>query len=156
MAAGALVVSASLVLTLGTVGGTTHRTVATSVHASTSTPPETPVAFLDELASAMRTGDVAFMDSRLNAAVISRYGEGSCRAAVATYTDPTANFVVHAASLPGVYHYRAADRTTVVPDTITARATFTHDGQPAAVVVHLSRTKSGTLSWFTDCVSAKR
>src|SRR5271163_3018600 len=78
MAAGALVVSASLVLTLGTVGGTTHRTVATSVHASTSTPPETPVAFLDELASAMRTGDVAFMDSRLNAAVISRYGEGSC------------------------------------------------------------------------------
>jgi len=156
MAAGALVVAASLVLTLGTVGGTTNRTVTTSVHTSTSTPPETPVAFLDELATAMRTGDVAFLVSRLNSAVISRYGESSCRAAVATYTDPTAAFVVQATSSPNDYHYRAADRTTVIPETITARATFTHDGQPVAVVVHLSRTKSGSLSWFTDCLSSKQ
>ncbi len=156
MAVGALLVVVSLVLTLGTIGKTTHRTVSTSVASSTSAPTQTAAGFLDDLASAMRTGNVDFMVSALNPAVIARYGESSCRAAVATYTDPTAAFSVQSTSPPADYSYRAAGRASVIPDTITAKVTFTHDGQPVPVVVHLSQTKNGKLSWFTDCVGPKQ
>ncbi len=150
---GAAVMVASVALTLGNVGATSTRTVSRSNGGTASAPGsvETPEAFLNKLATAMRQGDVDFMVSRLNPSVIARYGSAECRTAVATYTDPTAAFSVQSTSSPSDYTYTAAGVTTVIPDTITLQATFTHQGQPAPLTVHLSRTGDGILTWYTDC-----
>ena len=150
---GAAVMVVSVALTLGKVGATSTRTVSRSNGGPVSAPGsvETPAAFLNELAAAMRQGDANFMFSRLNSAVIARYGSPACRTAVTTYTDPTAAFTIQSTSSPSDYTYTAAGVTTVVPDTITLQAIFTHQGQPNPVTVHLSRIRSGILTWYTDC-----
>jgi hypothetical protein len=150
---GAAIMVVSVALTLGNVGATTTRTTARSNGGSASAPGavETPTAFLNQLASAMRQGDVNFMLSRLNSAVIARYGSPACRAAVATYTDPTAAFAIQSTSSPSDYTYTAAGVTTVIPDTIALQAIFTHQGQPNPVTVHITRIRSGVLTWYTDC-----
>jgi len=89
--------------------------------------------------------------TRLNPAVIARYGVGACRTIVATYTDPTAAFSVQSTSSPADYTYTAAGVTSVIPNTITAQVTFTKKGQPMPLTVHLSRTNAGKLTWYTDC-----
>lgn len=150
---GAAVMVVSVALTLGNVGSTSARTVSRSNGGSVPAPGsvETPAAFLNQLATAMRQGNVDFMVSRLNPAVIARYGTPECRTAVATYTDPTAAFSVQSTSSPADYTYTAAGVTTVIPNTITLQAMFTHQGQPTPLTVHLSRTGAGILTWYTDC-----
>jgi hypothetical protein len=150
---GAAVIVVSVALTLGNVGATSTRTVSRSNGGSVSAPgsAETPAAFLNKLATAMRQGNVDFMVSRLNPAVIARYGSPECRTAVAAYTDPTAAFSVQSTSSPADYNYTAAGVTTVIPGTITLQAIFTHQGQPNPLTVHLSRTGAGILTWYTDC-----
>lgn len=150
---GAAVMVVSVALTLGNVGATATRTTARSNGGSVSAPGsvETPAAFLNKLAAAMRQGDVNFMLSRLNPVVIAGFGSLACRTAVATYTDPTAAFAIQSTSSPSDYTYTAAGVTTVIPDTIALKAIFTHQGQPNPVTVHLSRTRSGVLTWYTDC-----
>jgi hypothetical protein len=153
MIVGAAVMVVSVALSLGNVGATTTRSIARSSGGGVSTPGsvETPAAFLNQLAAAMRQGDVNFMLSRLNPAVIARYGSPACRTAVATYTDPTAAFSIQSTSPPADYTYTAAGSTSVIPDTTTLQATFTHQGQPNPVTVHLSRTRTGILTWYTNC-----
>ncbi len=149
MVAGAALVTVSLVLTFGHVGRSATTTVSSTSTAAHSA--ETPAAFLDELAGAMRSGNVDFMVARLNPAVIAHYGRASCRQAVVSYIDPTAAFTLQSASPPADYTYTVSGTSVVVPDTITAQATFTRQGHPGPVTAHLSRTSKGELTWFTDC-----
>jgi hypothetical protein len=151
--AGALLMVLSVALTFAKVGATTTRTVSRSVvhSAPTTTSVESPTSFLDQLAQAMRSGDVNFMVSRLNPAVIARYGSAACRTAAGTYADPTAAFAVQSVSSPGDYTYTAAGTTSVIPNSITAQVTFTHKGPAVPITAHLSRSDAGTWTWYTNC-----
>jgi hypothetical protein len=154
VALGAGLMVVGVALTLGKVGATTTTNTTSSRHAaSASLAPahETATAFLNELAGAIRSGDVTFMESRLNPAVIAHYGASACRATVAKYTDPTAAFGVLSVSAPADYRYVVAGVTKVIPDTLTLHVAFTQHGTAAPEVIHLSRTSKGTLSWYTDC-----
>ena len=71
-------------------------TVAPAPLSTTSTlaPVESPAEFLALLAAAYRSDDVDFLASRLNPAVIERFGEEACRANLTFTPDPTAAFTV--------------------------------------------------------------
>lgn len=155
VALGAGLMVAGVALTLGKVGATTTTTTSSQRAAASSAAPapETATGFLDQLAGAIRSGDVSFMASRLNPAVIAHYGASACRATVATYADPTAAFSVQSVSAPADYRYVVGGAAKVIPDTLTLHVTFTQHGTPAPEVIHLSRTPQGTLTWYTNCGS---
>ncbi len=152
---GALVVVLGLVLTFSKVGGTTTQTVTRSVatNGGGTSSAETPAAFLNMLASAIRSGDVQFMVTRLNPAVIAAYGSSACQKTVATYTDPTAAFSVGSTGSPAAYSYTVDGKTRIVPDTITAQVIFTQQGKAAPETIHLSRRSDGKLTWYTACTA---
>jgi hypothetical protein len=151
---GAVLMVAGIALTLGKVGATTTTTRSQPAAASSAAPAhETAAAFLNQLAAAIRSGDVTLMESRLNPAVIADYGASACRATVATYTDPTAAFSVQSASAPADYRYVVGGVAKVIPDTLTLHVSFTQHGTSAPEIIHLSRTPNGTLTWYTDCGS---
>ncbi len=151
---GVVLMVAGVALTLGKVGATTTTTRSQPTASSSAAPAhETATAFLNQLAAAIRSGDVTFMESRLNPAVIAHFGASACRATVATYTDPTAAFSVQSASAPADYSYVVAGVTKVIPNTLTAHVTFTQRGTSAAEIIHLSRMPNGTLTWYTSCGS---
>lgn len=117
---------------------------------ATPAPVETPQRFLDELAQAMRSGDVDFMAARLAPAVIARFGDTACRAAVARFTDPTAAFIVIHVAPPAPYVYTTDTRSTTVPGTLAVTSDQTHQGTIMEVTVHLTPV-GDQLRWFTDC-----
>jgi len=122
---------------------------------TTSATGETPTAFLDALAAAIRSGDVNFMLSRLNPAVVTRYGEAQCRAFLPSLTDVTAQFTVKQVGTPAPFNW-ATDantpkaRSTIVPNTLTIAVDDVLRGRTTAATVHV--TKVGDhYTWFTNC-----
>ena len=130
-ALGALVVVLGLVLTFSKVGGTTTQTVTRSVatNGGGTSSAETPAAFLNMLASAIRSGDVQFMVTRLNPAVIAAYGSSACRKTVATYTGSDGAFSIGSTGSPTAYSYTVDGKTRIVPDTITGSGDVHAAGQ---------------------------
>ena len=121
----------------------------TAAHPSASGA-ETPAAFLDILAAALRNGDDNFLLTRLNPAVIDRFGSSTCKRSVASLHDPTARFVVDSVSGPAPYEWHTDNRTTTVPGTLTVTADRTRSNQTSRVTLHLTPV-DGKLTWFTDC-----
>jgi hypothetical protein len=117
---------------------------------ATPSPQETPQQFLDMLAQAMRTGDVAFMLNRLHPVVIARFGSDVCRTAVAKLTDPTAAFNVKRVDAPAPYDYRTDTRSTTVAETTAVTVDRTRQGQTAQLTVHVTLVDA-RFRWFTDC-----
>jgi hypothetical protein len=150
---GGVLMMVGLALTLGKIGSstTTSRSHLNAPSAATATTQETATAFLSHLATAIRSGDVTFMVSRLNPKVIADYGASACRATIATYRDPTAAFSVQSTSAPANYDYVVAGLTKVIPDTLTLHVSFTQHGTSTPEVIHLSRIPNGTLTWYTNC-----
>jgi hypothetical protein len=117
---------------------------------ATPVPVETPEQFLAQLAQAMRGGDASFMLARLHPAVIARFGEAACRAAVAKLTDATAAFIVISVGPPAPYVYTTGTTSTTVPGTLPVTVDRTRQGVIMESTVHLTPVGS-QLRWFTDC-----
>jgi hypothetical protein len=122
---------------------------------STTGAGETPTAFLDALAAASRTGDVAFLFGRLNPAVITRYGEAQCRTALLGFTDVTAQFAVKQAAAPAPYNWATEAgtpdaRSTIVPDTTTVQVDRVARSQTTATTIHITKV-GDRFTWFIDC-----
>ncbi len=117
---------------------------------STIAPAETPELFLGLLAAAYRSDDVDFLVSRLNPAVIERFGEEACRANLTFPPDPTAAFTVKSVSEPQPYDYKTDTRTTTVPNTLFVDVDQVGGGSTQAVTVHLTPV-DGKLTWFRNC-----
>lgn len=133
-----------------TVAPTTTPPGPTSTSPTATAPSETPESFLAQLASALRTGDTKFLDARLHPAVIERFGEAACIAALPALTDPTAAFTVKSVEKPAPYEWKIGDKSTTVPDTVAVQVTRTRKGQALDVTVHVTLV-DGTYRWFTDC-----
>ena len=145
LAAGLAVIGLSVGLMLARVGATT-TTKPTGPPA-----PEAPSAFLAQLGAALRQGDVDVLLSRLDPAVIQRFGVNACRAHLSQLRDPTASFSVLSTGTPGVYVFATGSQRTEVPDTVPVSVRFTERGVTRTETVHLARLASGRLAWFTDC-----
>jgi hypothetical protein len=117
---------------------------------STLAPVESPAEFLELLAAAYRADDVDFLVSRLNPAVIERFGVDACRANLTFVPDPTAAFTVKSVSAPQPYDYKTDTRTTTVPDTLFVDVDQAGGGSTQAVTVHLTPV-GGKLTWFRNC-----
>ena len=102
------------------------------------------------LAAAYRSDDVDFLVSRLNPAVIERFGEEACRANLTFTPDPTAAFTVKNVSAPQPYDYKTDTRTTTVPNTLFVDVDQVGGGSTQAVTVHLTPI-DGKLTWFRNC-----
>ena len=127
-------------------------TVAPAPLSTTSTlaPVESPAEFLALLAAAYRSDDVNFLVSRLNPAVIERFGDEACRANLTFTPDPTAAFTVKSVSAPQPYEYKTDTRTTTVPNTLFVDVDQVGGGSTQAVTVHLTPV-DGRLTWFRNC-----
>jgi hypothetical protein len=134
---------------------TASTTVAPSVSLTTTStvpPTETPQEFLTLLATAYRKDDVDFLVSRLNPAVIDRFGVDACRANLTFPPDPTAAFTVKNVSAPMPFEYTTDTRSTTVPDTLFVDVDQVGGGSEVSVTVHLTPV-DGKLTWFRNCGS---
>jgi len=123
-----------------------------SLTTTSTVPAETPEVFLGLLAAAYRTDDVDFLVSRLNPAVIERFGVDACRANLTFTPDPTAAFTVKSVTGPQPYDYNTDTRTTTVPNTLFVDVDQVGGGSTQAVTVHLTPV-NGQLTWFRNCGS---
>ena len=123
-----------------------------SLTTTSTVPAETPEVFLGLLAAAYRTDDVDFLVSRLNPAVIERFGVDACRANLTFTPDPTAAFTVKSVSEPQPYDFKTDTRTTTVPNTLFVDVDQVGGGSTQAVTVHLTPL-NGQLTWFRNCGS---
>lgn len=145
--------AASPAPTTSSASSVASATVTPPVSLTTTTtvaPTETPEEFLTSLAAAYRTDDVDFLVTRLNPAVIDRFGDEACRANLTFPPDPTAAFTVKAVSAPMPYDYATDTRTTTVPDTLFVDVDQVGGGSTVAVTVHLTPI-DGKLTWFRNC-----
>jgi len=139
---------------LGDWGATTSTAAAKKPAPSTTAPPaktETPEQFLDELATAVRGGDVSFQLSRLHPAVIGRYGTDQCRADIVTRTDPSRRYVVKSVSPTArPYEYASDGQSVTIAEAITVEADVVDHGQTQPVTLHLAKADGG-YAYFSDC-----
>ena len=110
------------------VVGTT-RAAPASPPGSTVKPTETPAQFLDAPAKALRDGDATFLFTRLHPAVLTRYGESTCRTYTAAQHDATTQFTVTRVGAKGDYAYTTDAQTTTVPNTLTVDVERVANGQ---------------------------
>jgi hypothetical protein len=142
---GAALLALSLVLTFTKASATSTTTVKVT-GALTQ-----PASFLDNLAVALRSGDVTYLQAHLDPAVVARYGGSACGAHLARLTDPTAAFSVQSVSPPMPYVYATPSGSTTVPQTLSIVTRTTSHGSTSTATVHLARLPSGALAWFTAC-----
>jgi hypothetical protein len=143
--AGVACLAASLVLTFAKSGSTSATTVAvTGADAS-------PTGFLNELGAALRSGNVGFLQSHLDPAVLQVSGNQACATHLAALKDPTASFQVRSIGSPSTYVYAAGGQSLSIPNTIPVSVVYTQKGVPTNTTVHLARLPSGALAWFTAC-----
>lgn len=111
---------------------------------------ETVQEFLPLFGAAFRSGDAAFLLSRLHPAVITLYGQQQCETYTATLTDPSRAYRFTSVSAPGPYAYSPDGRSIQIPDVLTVRVRQTAYGQRTTGPIHLA-VVDGTVRWFTDC-----
>jgi hypothetical protein len=124
--------------------------VASSTTTTTPQPAEDPAQFLAALAGAFRAGDTNYLMSRLNPAVIGRYGNPQCLSTLATAQDPSAEFVVKTVSEPAEFAWTTDERTVPVADTLTVEVDRVQRGVTQAAVLHVTPV-NGQFTWFVDC-----
>jgi hypothetical protein len=117
---------------------------------STTLPAEDPAQFLLALGNAFRVGDTNFLMSRLNPAVIGRYGTPQCLSTLATAQDPSAEFIVKTVSEPIEFAWTTDERTVTVPGTLTVEVDRVQRGVTQAAALHLTAV-DGQFTWFVDC-----
>lgn len=125
-------------------------TTSTLEITSTTTSAETSEAFLEVLATAIRSGDERTLFDRLHPAVLERFGAEACRVHLAAFEDPTVAFAVVSVSEPAVYAWTTTNQTTAVPDTLTVDVDVVRRGEASRAAIHLGQLGK-RLSWFTDC-----
>lgn len=110
--------------------------------------PADPTAFLGQLGRATHTGDVAFLASHLNPAVIDRYGRRQCTVRLRSLTP--VSFEVARVHRAAPYTWETDGLSTVVPHTLAVDVAYTSDGRTADGVVHITEV-GGAFTWYTDC-----
>ena len=162
----ALVVIGVALVIIGVAGATLDwgaddgRTVTTTGSASSSsaaastssTSPEDPQVFFDAFETAVRTGDRAFLFSRLHPAVIERYGEAQCQDSVAQLVDPTVDLHLVSVDGPATFDYATDGLSTPVPNTFVFNVDGTGAGRTGPRQFHLAQV-DGMFRSFTDCGS---
>lgn len=111
---------------------------------------ETLEVFVPRWQAAFRSGDTAFLVSRLHPAVVELYGEATCRASLANATDPTWTFTVQTTERPGTYLYIADDHSTAITEAITVTAELVTKSATSTREFHLASVE-GRIHWFRDC-----
>ena len=121
--------------------------------ATASTPQavtEAPSSFLSRFAQALRQGDAAFLASRVDPVVYSRFGSAQCRAAIPSLFDPTVQLRLVRVTGPEVFDYSTDGHTTAVPDVFVFDVQGTVHGAPAVRRYHFALS-GGTFHYFLDC-----
>ena len=117
---------------------------------ATTVASESPEAFLNELAAAIRGGDSAFLLARLHPVVIQHFGLAACQSALRAYRDTSAKLTVISVGAPTTYAWTAGSQTIPVEGTIPVTVTSVFNGQESQAVVHIALV-DGTMRWFTTC-----
>jgi hypothetical protein len=120
---------------------------------STSTSPissEDVAQFVDALGNALRTGDTNFLVSRLNPAVVSRYGSAQCLGALAAARDASATFTVKQVSDPADYDWTTDGKTISIAETVTVDVDRVQRGVADSASLHVVRV-GGRFTWLVDC-----
>jgi hypothetical protein len=136
--------------TTGTRTTTAPSPAAGARGPATTVASESPEAFLNELAAAIRGGDSAFLLARLHPVVIQHFGLAACQSALRGYRDTSAKFMVISVGAPTTYAWMAGSQTIPVEGTIPVTVTSVFNGQESQAVVHIAPV-DGTLRWFTTC-----
>lgn len=126
---------------------TTTTTTATATTATTTRDVAAAVeAFYASFADALADGDVAFMVGHLDAAVVDRYGEPSCRAYLERLIDAPPAVSLRSVGAAGPFAYETDGVSTTVADAVAVRLTVGGVEQDGHVRVDDDR-----VTWFTDC-----
>lgn len=135
------------VVAAGTLAASLLSVPAASAKAAKS---ESPKAFLTHLAAAFRKGDTKFLFSRLNPAVIERYGRALCQGYMLTEKDTSAKFIVRHVGASEPFEYASDGQSTTVPRTRAVRVTRTRDGSKVDETIHIAL-DGRRQTWFTAC-----
>jgi hypothetical protein len=142
----------------GATGGSSSTQAGGSSTTQSSTTPttvaaaETAASFVAELAAAIRTGNAAFLFSRLNPAVLARFGATTCHTFAASVHDRTARFVVVSVGRSAPYTYTTSGRSTVVQNVVPVTISATRDAHTVRTTIHVAAAGDPVkYSWFTDC-----
>lgn len=137
----------------GDSGSSSTKPAGGSGSTSTTAPPaEDAAQFLDALGNALRTGDTNFLVSRLNPAVIARYGSAQCLGALAGARDPSATFTVKQVSDPVDFDWTTDGKTISIAETVTVDVDRVQRGVADSASLHLVEV-GGRFTWLVDCGS---
>lgn len=128
----------------------TDWTVSGTAAPSTAVASEDPATVFQSIATAIRSGDAAFLFGRLNPAVIDRYGATQCRSFVQTIVHPTQTFAVLSVSGPAPWNWATDGLTTRIGSVYVLTVDRTLDGNTTREQTHLA-ISGDHLTWFTDC-----
>ena len=156
LALGGLIALVGVIGLVAGIGEKTSRTAAGEPASDVKPAPvgQTPLEFVAALAKAERDADLDFRLARLHPAVIERYGEDQCRAALDDPADPTARFEAPKVDHVGSWDYTSDGQTTTIEKTTfvdAERYDRSHSGGQD-IVVHIAKA-GGEYRWFTDCTS---
>jgi hypothetical protein len=106
--------------------------------------------FLNEIDAAVRAGKVDLRLSRLNPAVIARYGEQQCRDFLAGQQDTTRQDKVTKVGTPEPFEYASDNQSATVAGSLPVQVRETNRGKKGDRNIHLARV-NGQLTYFIDC-----
>ena len=106
--------------------------------------------FLNDLDTAVRTGNTDLRVAHLNQAVIDRYGEQQCRDFLAGQHDKTRRDQVKSVGEPESFEYATDDQSVVVAQALPVQVHETSKGRKGDRNIHLVRIND-QFSYFIDC-----
>jgi hypothetical protein len=106
--------------------------------------------FLNELDSAVRSGNVDLRLARLHPTVIARYGEQQCRDFLASQQDATRRDKVKKVGKPESFEYATDNQSGTIADSLPVQVQETIKGKKRERNIHLARV-NGQLTYFIDC-----
>jgi hypothetical protein len=119
---------------------------APAARASSHLTAEAPATFFTTFLAALKNGDHTYLYSRLDAAVIGRYGSAQCQTWV-THLHPLEAYQLLTVSRPMTFAYTTDGLTSSVPNVYF----FTARGPTSGIqTFHFARV-SGRFHFFTDC-----
>jgi hypothetical protein len=133
-----------------TSGTSDTRSGPSSTTSTTLAPPEDATQFLDALGNALRTGDTDFLVTRLNPAVIARYGSAQCLGALAGARDTSATFTMKQVSDPQDFDWTTDGKTISIAETRTVDVDRVQRGVTESTSLHIVSV-NGQLTWLVDC-----
>ncbi|MBN1264003.1 MAG: hypothetical protein JXA25_00815 [Anaerolineales bacterium] len=135
----------------GTYEGPDDTTQEESIASITAGERSAADSFIAAFNAAFEEQDTESLYTLLDPAVITRYGEDTCRAYLQAVTETPTSISLVDLTREGSWDWERDGLSEVVHSTFTASVEFSAAGETSLQELHLSLPGDNSVRWFTDC-----